>query len=68
VNVIRDHYVINNLEVSDWDEWRAAPEQARAVDDREATLLDSLAKFPECKFAGITPDWRADKLACPEPR
>jgi hypothetical protein len=68
VNVIRDHYAINNQEVSDWDERRAAPEPARAVDDREVSLLDSLANFPECTFAGIIPDWRADETACPEPR
>jgi hypothetical protein len=68
VNVIRDHYAINNQEVSAWDEWRAAPESARVVDDREASLLDSLANFPERKFAGITPDWQADESACPEPR
>jgi hypothetical protein len=68
VNLIRDHYAINNQEVSDWDEWRVAPESARTVGDREASLLDSLANFPERKFAGVTPDWRADESACPEPR
>jgi hypothetical protein len=68
VNLIRDHYAINNQEVSDWDEWRVAPESARTVGDREASLLDSLANFPEREFAGVTPDWRADESACPEPR
>jgi len=58
VNVIRDHYAINNQEVSAWDDWRAAPEPERAVDNGEFSLLDTLANFPEHWIAGITPDWR----------
>jgi hypothetical protein len=60
VNVIRDHYAINNHEVSAWDDWRAAPEPARAVDDPEASLLDTLANVPEGQLAEIAPDWRAN--------
>jgi hypothetical protein len=38
------------------------------MDDRGASLLDSLANFPERKFAGFTPDWQVDESACLEPR
>jgi hypothetical protein len=60
VNVIRDHYAINNQEVSAWDDWRAAPEPVRAVDNGEFSRLDKLAMFPEHRVAGLTPDWRAN--------
>lgn len=60
VNVVRDHYAINNREVSAWDDWRAAPEPARAVDDREISLLDTLAMSPELRLAGLAPDWRTN--------
>ena len=60
VNLIRDHYAINNQEVSTWDDWRAAPEPVRAVDNGEISLLDTLAMFPEHKLAGRTPEWRVN--------
>ena len=56
VNAVRDHYAINNREVSAWDNWRATPRSARAVTDREAAWLDDLAAFPERALAEIAPD------------
>jgi hypothetical protein len=56
VNVIRDHYVVNNREVSVWDGWRDAPALARIVGDQEASSLDDLARLPERAFAEIAPD------------
>lgn len=57
VNVIRDHYVINNRETSPWDAWRDAPSSMFSVSDHDAVALDALAAFPERAFVEISPDW-----------
>ena len=57
VNLIRDHYVINNRETSAWDTWRAAPSSMRIVNDHDAAMLDELAAFPERALVEINPDW-----------
>lgn len=59
VNLIRDHYVINNRETSPWDAWRAAPSPMRAISDHDAAMLDGLAACPDRALAEITPDWMA---------
>ncbi|WP_428484073.1 transglutaminase domain-containing protein [Rhodopila sp.] len=59
VNLIRDHYVINNQETSPWDTWRAAPSSMRAVGDHDAAMLDALAAMPERPLVEIKPDWVA---------
>ena len=59
VNVLRDHYALNNRETSTWDTWRAAPEATRMVDDHEVSLLDSIATCPEQPLIEIRPDWLA---------
>lgn len=59
VNLMRDHYVINNRETSPWDTWRAAPSSIRAVDDHDAAMLDHLAAFPERTLVEVKPDWMA---------
>jgi len=59
VNVVRDHYVLNNRETSAWDTWRAAPEPMRVVDDHEISLVDNIATCPEQPLIEIDPDWLA---------
>ena len=57
VNVVRDHYVINNRETSEWDSWRAAPKSKRVISDSDRALLDNLASHPEQPAADLSPDW-----------
>jgi hypothetical protein len=59
VNVMRDHYVINNRETSVWDSWRAAPSSMRIVKDADIVRLDAVAAAPERPFVAVTPDWLA---------
>ena len=59
INVIRDHYVLNNRETSTWDSWRAAPSSMRTVSDRDASMLDQLAADPERALVEIVPEWMA---------
>jgi hypothetical protein len=59
VNVLRDHYVLNNRETSRWDTWRAATEALRVVDNHDASLLDNIASCPEQPLIEISPDWLA---------
>ena len=57
VNVIRDHYVLNDRETSPWDGWRAAALSQRIVYESENTLFDSLAADPEQQTIEVRPDW-----------
>jgi hypothetical protein len=57
VNVVRDHYAVNNRETSAWDAWRAAPKSKRGVSDQDRTLLDSIAACPEQPIVDVSPDW-----------
>ena len=57
VNVVRDHFAINNREASAWDGWRAAPESSRIICDRDWTLLDNIAACPEQPITNFDPDW-----------
>jgi len=57
INVVRDHYAVNNRETSAWDAWRAAPKSKRVVSDRDRTLLDSIAACPEQPMIDVSPDW-----------
>lgn len=59
VNLIRDHYAINNRETSPWDTWRAAASSVRIVNDPEAALLDELAASVERALVEINPEWSA---------
>ena len=47
VNVMRDHYAINNRETSDWDSWRDVPGSMRVVADVDCAVLDAIAARPE---------------------
>jgi len=57
INVIRDHYVLNNRETSVWDGWRDAPASMRIVTERDAVILDELAAFPERTLVELKPGW-----------
>ena len=57
VNVVRDHYAINNRETSAWDSWRDAPGSKRMVSDQDLAWLDDIAACPERPVAEISPDW-----------
>jgi hypothetical protein len=57
VNVVRDHFAINNREISEWDSWRAAPKSKRTISDSNWALLDDLAARPEQAVADLNPDW-----------
>jgi hypothetical protein len=57
VNVVRDHYAINNREISAWDNWRAAPKSKRVTSDQDWPWLDSLAARPEQSIVDVGPDW-----------
>jgi hypothetical protein len=57
VNVVRDHFSINNRETSPWDGWRAATEPQRARRDFDNLPLDALAASPEQPIVEWVPDW-----------
>ena len=57
VNVLRDHYVLNGRETSNWDRWREAPKHKRSIRDDEMELLDDLAARPEQPLIEIAADW-----------
>jgi hypothetical protein len=57
VNVLRDHYVLNGRETSDWDRWRDAPPARRSVGAGEFETLDGLAARPDQELVAIAPDW-----------
>lgn len=57
VNVVRDHYAVNNRETSDWDRWRDAPQSKRIVTAEDGSVLDAIAARPEQPIVGIAPGW-----------
>jgi len=59
VNVLRDHYVLNNQEVSAWDTWRAAAPAERVVGEGDIAVLDDIAAHPAQPLIEIAPDWYA---------
>jgi Transglutaminase-like superfamily len=58
VNVVRDHFAINNRETSAWDSWRAASKSSRVVFDRDWAVLDEIAVGPEQPIRDLRPDWQ----------
>lgn len=59
VNVVRDHYAINNRETSPWDSWRSAPDSSRRVSDQDIAVMETIAACPERPIVDIAPDWLA---------
>jgi len=58
VNVVRDHYALNNREASPWDDWRAAARRA-APCEAESLRLDAFAAAPEQPIVEMAPYWLA---------
>jgi hypothetical protein len=59
VNVVRDHYAINNRETSIWDSWRSASTSRQCVSDQDRAMMDNIAACPEGPIVEIDPDWLA---------
>ena len=57
VNVVRDHYAVNNRETSDWDRWRDAPKSKRVVSEQDCAVLDAIAARSEQSIVEMAPDW-----------
>lgn len=48
VNLMRDLFALRKQETSDWDLWRAIPEQAKALDDTAVAEGDRIAETTRC--------------------
>jgi len=59
VNVVRDHYALNESEVSPWDSWRQARGPQQIVSEAEQRATDSLAEHPDAARSDLTPPWLA---------
>lgn len=59
VNVVRDHYALNESEVSPWDFWRQAHGPDLIVSEREQRATDPLAEHPDAARTELTPPWLA---------
>jgi hypothetical protein len=57
VNVVRDHYAINNREIWARDGWRAAPQSKQVVSEQDWAFLDNIAALPEQAIAETRPNW-----------
>lgn len=57
VNVMRDHYVINNAETSQWDSWREADATHRSPDGLDLVFYDEIARAPEQPLKETEPFW-----------
>lgn len=57
VNVVRDHYAVNNRETSGWERWRDAPESKRVVTEEDSAVLDAIADRPEQPIVDIAQGW-----------
>jgi hypothetical protein len=56
VNVVRDHYAVNNRETSGWDRWRDTLKSARVVSEADCAMLDAIAARPEQPIVDMAPD------------
>jgi len=59
VNVMRDHYSLNQSELSPWDSWRQATEKHRVVSKDDQRAVDPLAAEPDAAKVEIAPPWLA---------
>jgi hypothetical protein len=57
VNVVRDHYAVNNKETSDWDRWRDAAMSRRVIIEEDYAVLDAIAARSEQSIVEMAPDW-----------
>lgn len=59
VNVMRDHLVLNDTEVSAWDSWRDAGPAHQGLSDEELKVADDIAADPAQTITAISPPWIA---------
>lgn len=59
VNVVRDHYALNDSEVSPWDAWRQAGPAHQVVPAAEQAAIDALAARPDAAMVTVPPPWRS---------
>jgi transglutaminase superfamily protein len=59
VDVVRDHYALNESEVSPWDSWRQAHGPQQIISEPEQRATDSLAERPDAARTELTPPWLA---------
>jgi hypothetical protein len=59
VNVMRDHLVLNDAEVSAWDSWRDAGPKHHVLSDDELKAADDIAADPAQAIRPISPPWIA---------
>ena len=60
VNVVRDHYTLNDSEVSAWDSWRRAVGQHEVVTESDQEATDIIAAHPENPdTVVVAPSWLA---------
>lgn len=58
VNVVRDHYVLNERVVSEWDTWRKAMATHQTLSEVEMTETDDIARRSEAPIkTGLVPSW-----------
>jgi hypothetical protein len=56
VNVVRDHYALNNREISSWDGWRSITGRQRELAAADLRQVDALAQAPERLLVEVVPD------------
>ncbi len=59
VNVMRDHFALNDAETSPWDTWRQASGPHLTVSDPDLHATDKIARDPETTRRDIAPPWLA---------
>lgn len=57
VNVVRDHYALNNMETSAWDTWRGASAKHKSLKVIDLSSIDELARWPEQPLRAMEPLW-----------
>ncbi|MDH2342123.1 transglutaminase-like domain-containing protein [Bradyrhizobium sp. SSUT18] len=55
INLARDLLAVAKIEISAWDDWRAAREPDRALDDAALSLCDGMAERGEARAIEIAP-------------
>lgn len=59
VNVVRDHYALNDAETSPWDTWRQASGAHLVVSEADRGATDDIARHPPAARQDLAPPWLA---------
>ncbi len=57
VNVVRDHFALNESETSVWDSWRQ--DSRKLVSDADKAATDLIARDPGQAKVDVAPPWLA---------